>query len=159
MKSEIRFPEARTKAEISRPKHPPVAGWKKSSGTGNWNRSFRASGFGFLSDLGFRTSDFGLKSPDWGNEFPHSTVAHQTMSWILEDGDRRDACPTVSWLTPCMSPKRLSRPAPSSSCGKNFRAAGRCARKCARRNNRAGPGAGWRAGARCGSCRKMPARC
>ena len=30
--------------------------------TGVSNRSFRASGFGFLSDLGFRVSDFGMNA-------------------------------------------------------------------------------------------------
>ena len=35
-----------------------------------WNGSIRASGFGFLSDLGFRTSDFGLK------EMIHASERH-----------------------------------------------------------------------------------
>ena len=42
--------------------------------TGCSNRSFRTSGFGFLSDLGFRVSDFGLnrRGANFGVEHRHA---------------------------------------------------------------------------------------
>jgi formylglycine-generating enzyme required for sulfatase activity len=50
MRTEIRSPksEVRKKPEIRNPKRPPTAGW------------LRISSFGFLSDFGFRISDFSL---------------------------------------------------------------------------------------------------
>ncbi len=50
--------EIRKKAEIRRPIRSLPAGRKQCSGADGGNGSFRASGFGWLSELGFRTSDF-----------------------------------------------------------------------------------------------------
>jgi len=63
---EIRIPETRTKPEIRRPNAGSAVRWKKCSADRFQNAFFRASDFGFLSDLGFRTSVSGLHFAPFG---------------------------------------------------------------------------------------------
>ncbi len=58
LNSEIRISETRKKPEIRRPNPTSALRWKKGEAPTLWNAAFRPSGFGFLSDLGFRTSGF-----------------------------------------------------------------------------------------------------
>ena len=58
--SEIRILEIRKKAEIRRPNLTGTSRQKNCNSDRCDPRAIRVAGFGFLSDLGFRTSDFGL---------------------------------------------------------------------------------------------------
>lgn len=60
--SESRIRETRKKPEIRRPNPGLSVLGRKCSADTFRNSDFRISGFEFLSDLGFRTSDFGLKA-------------------------------------------------------------------------------------------------
>ena len=58
MKSEIRCPEARKKAEIRNPRSEPRRAENTGVAAWSYQESFGTSSFGFLSDIGFRPSDF-----------------------------------------------------------------------------------------------------
>src|SRR5689334_6183232 len=92
-KSKVRIPEARPaatarqrgerKAEIRRPKPIQAARWITWRRAVNWNKSFRASDFGFLSDFGLRASDFAWK---------HSLRSMVTVATLLLSNAGLEEC-------------------------------------------------------------------
>ena len=61
LKSEIRIPEIRKKPDGRRPKNLSASDWEKCAAVHLWSVAAWPSGFGFLSEVGFRTSDFKMR--------------------------------------------------------------------------------------------------